>query len=189
MNEITTTVFGYVAAAPRHLVTRSGAAVTSFRLASTPHRFDPAVQGFVEGETTWLTVTCWRGLAFNAAQSLQKGQPVIVHGTLSVRDWEQDGRTGREVEVDALAVGHDLRRGRATFERVTRPVADRTTVVPGADTAGPGGAGSATSSSTATVDEPGTDDAVTGAADDAAGHAAGHAAGDAAGDVSRGAAA
>ena len=128
MNEITTTVLGNVASEPRHVVPQDGPPRTSFRLASTTTRFDAGLQGYVDGHTTWLTVTCWRGLAFNAAQSLQKGQPVVVHGSLHVREWTDGDRSGREVELDAVTIGHDLRRGRASFAKVTRPVADRTLV-------------------------------------------------------------
>jgi len=96
MNEIMSTVFGNVASEPRHVVPQNGAPRTSFRLASTTTRFDPGLQGYVDGHTTWLTVTCWRGLAFNAAQSLTKGQPVIVHGALHVREWSDGERSGEE---------------------------------------------------------------------------------------------
>jgi single-strand DNA-binding protein len=131
MNEISSTVLGNVASEPRHVVPQDGPARTSFRLASTTTRFDARLQGYVDGHTTWLTVTCWRGLAFNVAQSLVKGQPVIVHGTLHVREWSEGDRSGREVEIDAVAIGHDLRRGRASFAKVTRPVADRTLLMSG----------------------------------------------------------
>ena len=113
--------------------------MTSFRLASTPTRFDQGVQGYVEGTTTWLTVTCWRGLAFNAARSLRKGQPVIVHGALHVREWKDGERSGREVELDAITVGHDLRRGRAEFAKVMRPAGDRA-LLGGTPPAAPDGA-------------------------------------------------
>src|SRR3954447_19683218 len=139
MNEIMSTVFGNVASEPRHVVPQNGPPRTSFRLASTTTRFDPGLQGYVDGHTTWLTVTCWRGLAFNAAQSLTKGQPVIVHGALHVREWSDGDRSGREVELDALTIGHDLRRGRSSFAKVTRPVADRTLVSSGAPGAAPEG--------------------------------------------------
>lgn len=120
MNEITTTICGNVATVPRHQITRGGQPLTSFRLASTPRRFDPEVQGYVDGDTTWVNVSCWGGLAFNANRSLRKGQPVVVTGTLRTRDWEADGKAGRDVDLTAYSVGHDLRRGVSEFERVTR---------------------------------------------------------------------
>lgn len=120
MNEITTTICGNVATVPRHQITRGGQPLTSFRLASTPRRFDPEVQGYVDGDTTWVNVSCWGGLAFNANRSLRKGQPVVVTGTLRTRDWEADGKSGRDVDLTAYSIGHDLRRGVSEFERVTR---------------------------------------------------------------------
>jgi single-strand DNA-binding protein len=138
VNEIMSTVFGNIASEPRHSVPQQGAPRTSFRLASTSARYDPGVQGYVEGHTTWLTVTCWRGLAFNAARSLRKGQPVLVHGVLHVREWSDGDRSGRELELDAVSVGHDLRRGSSEFARVMRPVADRV-LLAGTPTDQPGG--------------------------------------------------
>jgi len=138
VNEIVTTICGNVATVPRHQITRSGQPLTSFRLASTPRRFDPEVQGYVDGDTTWVNVSCWGGLAFNANRSLRKGQPVLVTGTLRTRDWEADGKSGRDVDFTAYSVGHDLRRGVSEFGRVTRtgsaaPVPARE---PSSDTAG-----------------------------------------------------
>ncbi len=125
MNEIVTTICGNVATAPRHQITRGGQPLTSFRLASTPRRYDPEVQGYVDGDTTWVNVSCWGGLAFNANRSLRKGQPVVVTGTLRTRDWEADGKSGRDVDVTAYTVGHDLRRGQTSFERITRSGPER----------------------------------------------------------------
>jgi single-strand DNA-binding protein len=143
MNEILSTVFGNIATEPKHSITPQGVPLTSFRMASTTTRFDQELQGYVDGHTTWLNVSCWRGLAFNAAASLRKGQPVIVYGTLHVRDWKDGDRSGREVELHAVSVGHDLRRGRTDFARVTRPVADRVLLggaPPASGTPGHGGA-------------------------------------------------
>lgn len=125
MNQIVVTVCGNIATDPKHQITKNGQPLTSFRLASTPRRFDPEVQGYVDGETTWLSVSCWGALAFNTNGSLGKGQPVVVHGSLRTRDWESDEKSGRDIELTAFSVGHDLRRGRSTFERVTRSGTDR----------------------------------------------------------------
>jgi hypothetical protein len=48
------------------------------------------------------------------------------------------------VELDALAIGHDLRRGRTSFAKVTRPVADRTLLTTGGPGAATGADGTAT---------------------------------------------
>jgi single-strand DNA-binding protein len=122
-----TTVCGNIATVPKHQITAKGQALTSFRLASTPRKFDQDVQGYVDGETTWVNVTCWGALAFNASKSLQKGQPVTVHGSLRHREWvSDDGKSGKDLELSALTIGHDLRRGCADFQKVGRgPGAER----------------------------------------------------------------
>jgi len=51
------TVTGIVATTPRHLVTSSGLAISSFRLASGQRRFDRAKQTWVDAETNWYTVS------------------------------------------------------------------------------------------------------------------------------------
>jgi single-strand DNA-binding protein len=63
MNEILSTVFGNIATEPKHSITPQGVPLTSFRMASTTTRFDQELQGYVDGHTTWLNVSCWRGLA------------------------------------------------------------------------------------------------------------------------------
>ncbi len=120
MNETSLTVCGNVATTPRHVQTDEGLSITSFRIASTARKFDRGSQRWVDGETTFLTVTCFRGLADNVAASLDKGQRVIVNGRLRVKPWTRDGKTGTNVEIDAWSVGHDLSFGTATFNRIVR---------------------------------------------------------------------
>lgn len=102
------TVTGIVATTPRHLVTSSGLAITSFRLASSQRRFDRVKQAWVDAETNWYTVSSFRQLAHNVVRSVQKGEHVVVAGRLRIRPWENADRTGTSVEVEADAVGHDL---------------------------------------------------------------------------------
>lgn len=117
----TITVTGLVATPPKHLVTREGLPITSFRLASTQRRFDRGEQKWVDADTNWYTITAFRHLASNAVGSLFKGQRVVVTGRLRIRDWEAGERTGTTIEIDAEAIGHDLTFGTAVFTRT--PVA------------------------------------------------------------------
>lgn len=91
----------------------------TFRLACTPRvrrRGD-----WADGETTWLTVTCFRSLAENAAASLHKGDPVIVLGKLRTQIWHDDqGERHERTVLEASSVGHDLARGTTEFRRVER---------------------------------------------------------------------
>lgn len=104
----TITVTGIVATTPRHLVTSSGLAITSFRLASSQRRFDRVKQTWVDAETNWYTVSSFRQLAHNVVHSVQKGEHVVVAGRLRIRPWENADRNGTSVEVEADTVGHDL---------------------------------------------------------------------------------
>jgi single-strand DNA-binding protein len=116
------TVTGLIATTPRHVVTSEGLPITSFRLASSQRRYDRASEKWVDASTNWYTVTAFRQLAINAVPSLAKGDRVVVSGRLRVRDWQNDDRTGTNVEIEAESIGHDLFWGTATFTRtVTVP--------------------------------------------------------------------
>ena len=113
------TLTGLVATTPRHLVTSEGLPITSFRLASTQRRYDRGTQKWIDGETNWYTVTCFRQVAINVVGSITKGQRVLVLGALRVRDWESGDRAGTTVEIDAHSIGHDLAWGTSVFTRST----------------------------------------------------------------------
>ena len=117
MTTDTITLTGHIGTDPRHLVTGEGVPVTSFRVATDTRRYDRDTEKWVTVETNWYTVTCFRQLAINTARSLTKGDPVIVVGTLHVREWEQDDRKGINVELEAQTIGSDLRCGAAIFTR------------------------------------------------------------------------
>lgn len=115
------TLTGLVATTPRVLVTSDGLSITSFRLASSQRRFDRAMNRWTDGDTNWYTVSCFRTLADNAAESIQKGDRVVVFGRLRIRDWGDNDRSGVTVEVEADTLGHDLNWGTANYVRRQRP--------------------------------------------------------------------
>jgi single-strand DNA-binding protein len=120
MNETTVTIVGNLVDDPRMRTTESGIEVTSFRIASTARRFDREAARWVDAGSVFLGVTCWRALGVNVVASLRKGDPVVVHGRLFTRQYEREGQLRSAYEVDALAVGPDLSRGTASFQRVAR---------------------------------------------------------------------
>ncbi|MFT4010438.1 MAG: single-stranded DNA-binding protein [Nocardioidaceae bacterium] len=93
----------------------NGVDVATFRVASTPRvrRNDE----WVDGETTWYTVSAWRTLATHVRDSVHRGDAVIVHGRLRTHTWERESgqADGLSLEVDAILVGHDLTRGTSAF--------------------------------------------------------------------------
>lgn len=111
------TLTGLVATEPKHLVTSDGLPITSFRLASAQRRYNRSEQKWIDGETNWYTVTCFRQLAINVSSSVDKGNRVVVTGRLRIRDWTSGDKAGTTVEVDADAVGHDLAWGTAVYTR------------------------------------------------------------------------
>lgn len=125
MNDIIT-VCGIVATEPRHLVTETGIAITSLRLASPSRRWDRASAAWVNGATNWYTVTAFRSLASNVFKSLKKGDRIVVSGRVRIRTWERDGRGGTSVEIDADGIGHDLAWGISNWIRVPRHTGEPT---------------------------------------------------------------
>lgn len=116
----TITLTGLVATTPRYLTTSEGLAICSFRLASSQRRFDRATSRWVDSDTNWYTVSAFRVLAENCADSITKGDRVIVTGRLRIRDWENTDRSGTTVEVEADVIGHDLTWGTASYLRKSR---------------------------------------------------------------------
>jgi single-strand DNA-binding protein len=117
VNEIWTSVVGNVATQPKTALTKNGHVVASFRLASSVRRFDKVTRDWVDDDPSYITVVCWRRLAENVTASVSKGQPVVVHGRLKIKEWERDGRKGTSAEIEASAVGHDLSLGTSAWEK------------------------------------------------------------------------
>lgn len=126
MNETTITVVGNLVDDPRLRTTEGGVEVTSFRVASTSRRFDREAAKWVDAGSVFLGVTCWRSLGVNVVASLRKGDPVVVHGRLFTRQYEREGQLRSAYELDAVAVGPDLARGTANFQRVARGAGPQT---------------------------------------------------------------
>jgi single-strand DNA-binding protein len=119
-NEAQLSLTGYVATQPSFWTTSSGATKVSMRVAWTPRYLHRVTGEWTDGNTSYVTVICWRKLADNVALCIRKGDPVVVKGRLSVRPYEKDGMPRIVVEVDATSVGHDLSRGAAHFQRTKR---------------------------------------------------------------------
>ncbi|WP_018216700.1 single-stranded DNA-binding protein [Salinispora vitiensis] len=130
------TVIGTAVTAPEWRRTnQSQTLVANFKVASTARRLDRESGRWVDGNSLRLRVNCWRRLAEGVVTSVMVGDPVIVSGRLHTRDWTDDAGSHRtHYELEAVAVGHDLSRGRGRFLR-NRPVA--TTGATGDPTADP----------------------------------------------------
>ncbi|MFC3500928.1 single-stranded DNA-binding protein [Micromonospora krabiensis] len=113
------TIVGNVLTAPEwRRTTQSNTLVANFKVASTARRLDRDSGRWVDGNSLRVRVNCWRKLAEGVAASVMVGDPVVVCGRLYTRDWTDDAGNHRTLyELEAVAVGHDLSRGRARFLR------------------------------------------------------------------------
>ncbi|MBM0277440.1 single-stranded DNA-binding protein [Micromonospora tarensis] len=123
------TIVGNVLTTPEwRRTTQSNTLVANFKVASTARRLDRDSGRWVDGNSLRVRVNCWRKLAEGVAASVMVGDPVVVCGRLYTRDWTDDAGTHRTLyELEAVAVGHDLSRGRARFLR-NRPSMTTSTV-------------------------------------------------------------
>jgi single-strand DNA-binding protein len=102
----------------------------SFRVGSTPRFIKGGV--WVDGDTSWFTVNCWRSLGRNVADSIRRGDAVVVHGRVKVDVWEREDQPASvSWIVEATFVGHDLTKGTSAFVKAVRA----TTPDPGQDDA------------------------------------------------------
>jgi single-strand DNA-binding protein len=110
------TFIGNLTDDPELRFTGGGAAVATLRVASN-RRFNDR-SGQQQEETTYLNVNCWRDLAENAAESLSKGDRVVVIGRVRVRSYEnQQGQTVWVTEIEADEIAPSLRWARASVTR------------------------------------------------------------------------
>jgi single-strand DNA-binding protein len=122
LNEAQISLTGYVATQPVTRQVKPGVSNVSMRVAWTPRRQDRVTGEWVDGNTSYVTVICWRKLGTNVAICVRKGDPVVVKGRLSVRPYaDKAGMPRISVEVDANSVGHDLSQGVGSFQRVRPP--------------------------------------------------------------------
>ena len=110
------TFIGNLTDAPELRFTGSGDAVASFRVAN--NRKWTGKDGREQEDTTYMGVNVWRDLAENAAESLHKGDRVIVIGRMKVRRYEnKEGQTVWVTEIEADEVAPSLRWARTQVAR------------------------------------------------------------------------
>jgi len=119
-NEATFSVSGYVATQPKGGWTRDGTRTVFMRLGWTPRRIDKTTGEWTDQPSSFVSVICYRKVAENAALCLRRGDPVVVRGSLRVREYgEENGPKRTTVEVIADTIGHDLSRGITIFKKST----------------------------------------------------------------------
>jgi len=109
------TITGNVTREPELRFTPAGAALCEFGVAWNLRKQNG------EDEAMFFNVTCWRSLAENVAESIDKGDRVIVTGRLNWRSWETDAGEKRQVvDIQAEEVGPSLQWASADVTRNER---------------------------------------------------------------------
>jgi single-strand DNA-binding protein len=147
--ETVITVVGNLVDDPELRFTPSGAAVASFRVASTPRTMNRQTNQWEDGESLFLSCSAWRQMAENVAESLVRGTRVVVQGRLKQRSYEtREGEKRTVYEIDVDEVGPSLKYATAKVTKTSRSGGGF------GDSSGGGGAGAAGGAAT----RPGSDD-------------------------------
>jgi single-strand DNA-binding protein len=113
------TLTGRVVSDPELKFSASGVAVLNLRVVTNGRRKTDA--GWEDVDTTFWSVSAFRQLAENCAESLVKGDLVLVTGKAKSREWtDKEGGKRLSWEVTADHIGADLTRNTVTVKRVVR---------------------------------------------------------------------
>jgi single-strand DNA-binding protein len=119
-----TTIAGNLVETPELRFTNTGTPVTNLRVAVT-QRIQQDGE-WRDGETSFFKVKVWRGQAEHLADSLAKGDRVMVTGRLRQRSWETpEGEKRSVAEIEADEVGASLKFATAKVERATERATER----------------------------------------------------------------
>ena len=114
------TLVGNITRDPELRFTPSGQAKASIGLAVNRRWQNRQTQEWEEA-TSFFNIVCWREMAENASESLQKGSRVIVTGRLEQRSYETpEGEKRSVVEVVADDIGPSLRWATAQVQKSDR---------------------------------------------------------------------
>jgi single-strand DNA-binding protein len=113
-----TVIVGNLVDDPELRFTSNGMPVTNLRVAVTQRVLEGGA--WRDGPTSFFRVNAWRETATHLAESLHKGDRVVVLGRLRQRSWETpEGERRSVAEIEADEVGASLRWVIARIERVT----------------------------------------------------------------------
>lgn len=119
MSELT--LAGNLSGDPELRFTASGLPVANFTVCHTPRVWHKESGEYRDGETIFMRCSIWRDAAEHVAESLRRGDRVLVTGRVKSRSWETDAGEKRTVlELDADEVGPSLRWATAKVSRAVR---------------------------------------------------------------------
>lgn len=118
------TIAGNLTRDPEVKFLQSGTAVANLRVASSDRKRDDA-GNWTNGDPCFLDVEVWRETGETAANTLKKGDPVVIVGRLRMRTYtKQDGTEVTAYTVEADEIAPSLRPARATGRPAPRTPVD-----------------------------------------------------------------
>ncbi len=117
----TITVIGNLTAEPELRYTQSGVAVANCRVAVNRRIRNSQTNEWEDKLDGYFTVNVWRDYAENVAESLHKGDRVMIQGRLTSRSYDdKDGVTKWVTEIEADEICPSLRWARVSIEKAGR---------------------------------------------------------------------
>jgi single-strand DNA-binding protein len=117
----TMTGVGRLIEAPELRFTSSGKAVAKVRLAFNSRRKNPQTQEWEDGDTYFVDGSVWDQEAENIAESLNKGDEVLVTGLLKTRKYEtREGEKRSTTELAIQSIGPSLKYATAKVQKMSR---------------------------------------------------------------------
>lgn len=114
------TLTGTLGRDPELRFTRDGKAVATMNVVTSKSVRDDDGK-WENQEETWWRVTAWEKLAENVAETLMKGDPVVIIGRAFTERYEdKDGNERQSLKVNAYNVALDLKRRSASVKREQR---------------------------------------------------------------------
>lgn len=122
MNEPTISFAGNLTADPELTFTSTGKPVANLGVACNPRRYDQTSRSWVDGTPVFWQCEAWGSLGENAAESLRKGDRVVVTGQVKAYVWtptqgEHAGIEQRRIQIVADELGASLRFATAQVTR------------------------------------------------------------------------
>lgn len=112
------TVVGNLTADPSLRFDPQGRPQAKFNVAVSRRRYDRQTNEWVDADTTFMTCEVWGDEAEHVAESLVKGQRVVVTGRLQTKRWTtKDDQKRERIELRVDDVGVSLKYGTTTFKR------------------------------------------------------------------------
>lgn len=88
--------------------TQAGKLWVRMRVVAKDSKRDPQTGQWVDGNQCWITALAWSTVAENLAESVEKGDSVVLTGKLAMNEWTTEAgekKTDYQIHVDSAGVG------------------------------------------------------------------------------------